>query len=344
MSGVINGVRRLKQGDFTTYNFPLSASRIVELGIISRLHDNKGGVQRNLDTDKSANIALAMENPETAWLEPLLVHMEPAGSWEFHEKAGTITYQDGFYLSIDDGQHRRYAMQTLMKPELERLGELSITAAYGLTFEQRLRLFLQQGHRKQIAQAMKLEGRYRLNEWKRPVEKSAYELILKLNNYPKSPLFERVQVVDTGKKTIILQPGEVAKVQATVLHSVLASSLGVRSVLNGANDVEKDDIVMRYIGIAASLWPEKWQNQEEYFLSTSRGVNILLGLLFKSNTMRMYFTHTGNDYRDASLRSCLSLAKVFNWRHDKHKGKNDSLITTEIDHMMSTAYKRRNKS
>lgn len=334
MPGTIDRVTPIKQGELTIYSFPLTAKKLRELGVISRLHEQEGGIQRKLDEVKGGEIALAMVDPTVQWLDAIIVHLEPLGSWCYER--GSINYSDDFRLSVDDGQHRRYALDGLNDQELERLGEFSVTAAFALTFKQRFELFLQQEKRRHIDRNLQLEGRYLIDKWDAPSDKTAYGIVRALALNERSPLFDKVELEEVERRQIgVVHP----KLLAIGLNRSVKSAISNKSLLYGMDAKKQEDIMVRYLRIASEIWSDKWGKPSEYIISSARGVNSLLRLFVSSATFRLMLTH--NDFSDVRLRSVLLLASAFDWSVATNKNRSDRDLIVRLDDMMSRKYKIR---
>lgn len=333
MSGLIENVNTGKQGDFTGYIFTLPAKRLKELGKISRLHDGQGGVQRRLDENRAAQIAIAMTDRKIFWLDSFLVHLGPEGSWEFQD--GMIVYDDRFFLDVDDGQHRLYAMECLNSADLEALGDMTVIATAGLSFEQRLRLFLQQEKRRHLNANLLLTGKSLTGDWSRESERVAHSIVMALNTDARWPLKGRIDFSEIGRVANNSQ-----QLLAHGLFSTIKVIIGQKSLLYGMPEGKQTDIVVRYLQVAAKkVWPKAWDEPDEYMISSSRGVSTLLRMFVSGKTYRMAIGNS--DYSDSSLYNLLRLGSGFNWTISEHRNRQDKDVLDRFDNNMSRAYARR---
>jgi DGQHR domain-containing protein len=331
MSTVIKNVICSKKDGKTIFIFRLSALDLKRFGKISRLHEKDGGVQRRLDEDRATRIALAMKDSQVEWLDTILVHMEPESSWIFQE--GCITTKEGFSLSIDDGQHRRYALEVLSDEELEALGEFTVTATHGLTFEERLKLFLQQEKRKHIHANVILKGRDLLGDWRNENEKTAYDIVKALNEDGRSPL-KGLIVMEEKVKSADSSDDASGNILAKGLFSTLKAVLGHRGLLKGMEPNCQKDIVIRLLAVAANrVWKDEWSEPKEFITSSSRGVNAILRLLVSGITIREVLDD--NDFGDPRLYTALILASKYNWSVKYNTQLDNEVIVKRIDNLMS---------
>jgi hypothetical protein len=333
MSGRIDRVTVIQQRAIKFYSFPLSAFQLKSLGVISRLHDGEGGVQRGLDDKKATEIALAMADNNVAWLDTFLVHMEPEGSFTYCD--GVIEYNDDFRLSIDDGQHRQYGMSILSDEQLERLGEFSVNATHGLVFEQRLALFVQQENRRHINKNLLLKSKNLLGKFDRPIDKTAYDLVVSLATDTRSPLLGKIyfEEVERGQFAGVVPP-----LLATGMLPIIRSSISNKSILFRLSSEEAADVLIRYLRIASNIWSKQWDDKENYMISASRGIASLLRLFVTSKTLRVYLD---NDFSDSQLRSLLLLASTFDWSLEANRNRSDAAILDGLDALMSKKFSQR---
>ena len=338
MSNVIEKVVEVHAGGHTIYQFAIPAADLRALGFVSRLSQKEGGVQRNLDEVRVQRIAEAMQKGKDLWLETFLAQMEPDSAWVYEN--GVIVYDNHFRLSIDDGQHRFYALDALTDEQLSQIGELNVTATHGLTFTERLRLFTQQEERKHIDRGMLLEGRDIIGNWERPVEKNAYEMIKVLGSHPLSPLKDRI-ILGEGKGTNSRRYPQ--HLSTTSLHRNLLAVLGDKSLIHGLPFEEQQDIILRFLNIAATkVWPKQWDDSENYMISWNRGVTVLLRFFMRSKVMRMLLVD--GDYADVRLHSVLRLASQFDWSTEKNKYRIEIEMLDSIDSLMSKRYTKREQN
>lgn len=330
IKGTIKNVVELRQREKVFYLFSLPASQLVELGRVERLGDKSGGVQRSLDDRRSASIGMAMQDEHTYWLDNFIVHLGPQDSWRYVN--GAIEYDEHFFLSVDDGQHREYGLQVLTDEELASLGSLPVVAGCDLTFEERLEIFLQQELRKHIDRNLLLQGKHTLDKWPSDRAKQSYEIVLRLGHHPDSPLHGRILFDEVG----LQQRGtkhRIDYIQSVGLWNTIKSILTSRSILYNKPESTQLDIVWRWLSHVANLWPDRWQQRDDFMLCSARGVNALLKLFCNSNTLRMIMVD--GDFSDARLRSVLSYIASYDWAIESQRNRSDDQITKDLDDLMS---------
>ena len=233
MPRTINQVIEVNQGGHDVYTFPLPAKLLIQLARIERFGQDKDGVNRMLNQGHVEEIAVAMSSKAhpVLWLEPIIGDLR--GSWIFHD--GKLVVGDDASISVDDGQHRVFALQCGLLTEAE-IADLVflVTATKGLPYEMRLRIFRMQTERRQIDARLDLAQRNHLGDWASPLDCEAYQLVLELNATEGSPLFGRIQIDETK-----LRPYEkgaskeiLPNINARGLYSTMRTIIGRRSPLH----------------------------------------------------------------------------------------------------------------
>jgi len=317
----IVGVSVLEQHGDKAYNFVLTAEALIALTKVEHFGQDSEGVNRKFNQSHAVKIAEAMLDPRIMWLEPILGDLR--GTWTYEN--GILTYEEGGYISVDDGQHRRAALEMLNREEFKRLS-FNVTATLNLPYERRLRIFRMQGNRKQIDARLDLAQRYKLDEWRNAAEKEAYGLVITLNGNPNSPLFGKILLEEQAKR-----PHEGRNrplgINAKGLMSTMRMVVGGRSPLQQLSESKRMEVIMNMIHLAAETWKPAW-NSDKHILTTARGINAILMLFVSSPNFRGAL---GDDFSVESLRRALELAKSFDWSSGKHKNADSAQIVDRIN-------------
>src|SRR5262249_50020433 len=141
--GKITGVTRLTQKGHSIFNFSLDGEELLRFCKVERFGEHSEGVNRQYDERHALRIAEAMLDPNVLFLEAVMGDLH--GPWEYRDR--NLVYQEGAYISVDDGQHRLGALEALNVEE-QRSRTFTVLATQGLSYELRLKLFMQQQKRK----------------------------------------------------------------------------------------------------------------------------------------------------------------------------------------------------
>ncbi|MES2953137.1 MAG: hypothetical protein V4674_01090 [Patescibacteria group bacterium] len=317
----ITGVNVALQRDERIYSFVLTGDQVLQLCRVERFGEDVEGVNRQFDQKHAEEIMAAMANGKSLWLEPILGDLR--SGWKY--KDGELRYDEDDYISIDDGQHRWGALKMLNAEERDHLS-FTINATMNLSFNQRLEIFRMQMHRKQIDARLDLAQRHKLGDWKSPIDREAYELVLKLQSDQASPLRGKILLNEQVKRPYEARhrpTGINAKGMVVTLRSVL----GGRSPLHVLSADRRAQVVITMISLAADIWPNAWES-DQHVLTTARGINAILSLLLSSPNFR---AQVGNDFTQESLRKGLQLAKSFQWSVTKNKNDGVNKIVDRLD-------------
>lgn len=333
----IHPVIEVSQDDTILYCFKMKVRKILEWGVIERFGESEEGVNRQLNQDHALALAAALlgGSAKALWLEPFCVAL--SGGWEFNEKDSTLIGTNSAYLSIDDGQHRYEGFKTLQPEELDRF-EFTVMGHLNLPFETRLRVFRMQGLRRPIDARLNLAQTHRLDAWKKPVDKEAYELVLRLNSDERSPLKGTVQLHESTRRSREDHGGTLNGVNAHGLYATLRTILGVKSPLSELpTSEERADVVINALHVASEVWPNAWRS-ERHILTTSRGINALLQLFIMGANFR---SEIGKDFSPDTIRRGMSLGSTFDWTIGKNKNTGWRDIASRIDQSIQRNSRKR---
>lgn len=321
----------VKQRDIEVYTFTVTADELPAISQVERFGDTSDGVNRKYDDAHALEIAEAMLQPETVMLDSICGDLK--GNWTFER--GRLVAGEGAYLSIDDGQHRRGACEVL-NPEERARWSFPVVATRGLDYETRLRIFRQQKKRKAIDSRLDLAQRHKLDDWNTDAERQAYELVLKLNSDPASPLKGLILLDETPKRPYEHMHRE-AGINAAGLWGSLKSVMSKGSPLFALSLEKRAEVALNMVFLASEVWPKAWQSNE-HVLTTARGVNAVLKLIVSGSNFRV---KVGDDFRLESLRSALELASRYNWTSKANKNRTQKEMTMLIDETIGRAHQRK---
>lgn len=319
------------QRDIAVYTFTVTADELVAVSQVERFGDASDGVNRKYDERHALRIAEAMLAPDTVMLDSVCGDLK--GDWTFEN--GQLVAGPGAYLSIDDGQHRRGACEVL-NPEERARWSFPVVATKGLDYETRLKIFRQQKQRKPIDSKLDLAQRYKLNDWRTDAERQAYELVLKLNSDPASPLKGMLIVGETVKRTYEDRHKTVG-INANGLWSSLKSVMSKGSPLYALSLEKRAEVALNMIFLASEVWAKAWQS-DQHILTTARGINAVLILVVSGSNFRIKI---GDDFRIESLRAGLELGSRFNWTAKANRNRSVREIATLLDEAMGRAHQRK---
>lgn len=315
------------QREYRLYTFCLTGRQVLELCRVERFGETPDGVNRKLNEDHAYAIAEAMTHKtDLVWAEALLGDLR--GSWMYDAEAGVLTYGDGSYITLDDGQHRHTALGLLNESELASLS-FNITVTQDLPYTQRLKVFRMQGQRKPIDARLDLAQRNKLGDWRTDTDRDAYKLLLELNASPHSPL-RGMLILDE----LVVRPYEGRHrpegINGKGLFDTIKAVIGQRSPLNELSVAKRAEVVIHMIAAATVIWPKAWKS-DKHVLTTARGINAVLSLIVKSPNFR---GAVGKDFSQESIRNALSLAAAFDWAPSKHRNLGQSKIAERLDQAM----------
>ncbi len=321
-----NVIVHIQHGD-PIYTFSLSAEDVVALSKVEHFGVDSNGVNRRFNEPHALKIAEAMTDHALVWMEPILGDL--TGNWRFDEEKRRLTFGEGAYISVDDGQHRRAALELLNPLEREHLS-FNVTATMGLSFERRLKIFRMQKERRQIDARLDLAQRHRLNDWKHPLDREAYELVLQLNSDTTSPLRGMILLEEDESRPYEARHRPKG-INAKGLHATVRSVIGGNSPLTNLSPEQRGNVILTLIRLAAEIWRKEWKS-EQYVLTTARGINAILMLVVSSPNFRGAI---GDNFTQESLRRGLELSRTFKWAASAQKNASVRQIVERLDQSIS---------
>jgi len=325
----------LQQNGQNVYQFSLSAHDLAKYAQVDRWGDTADGVNRMLDERHAIDIAEALtsedEKVRAYMLEAILGDLK--GTWRIEKNL--LVPVNGAYLSIDDGQHRWWAITELLTDEERDRWTFPVTATMGLDYETRLRIFRQQRLRKKIDSKLDLAQRHALDEWKNPAEREAYNLLLSLNSDSGSPLEGMIILGETVRRTYEHQHRPEG-INANGLWQTLKSAMSKGSPLYSLSIEKRVEVTRNMIWLAAETWPNAWKSKN-HILTTARGINAVVMMMVSSPEFRGVI---GDDFTVESLRKAFAYAKKFKWDVGSHKNSSPKEITEGLNRAIAAARTR----
>jgi hypothetical protein len=327
----IENVITFPQGNAIVYLFVMGADTLLHHCKVDRFGDAPDGVNRKLDEAHALEIAEAMADHSVLWLENVVG--VPAGRYSYDESERTLTFHEGAYISLDNGQHRQRGLELLNQLERDRLSFPTVLAV-GLSFEERLRLFRQQRLAKGFDSRLDLAQRHRLGDWKNPGDREAYEVLLKLDSDPSSPLRGKILLEEQVKRPHEGKHRPIG-INGNGLYNTVRSVIGKNSPLHALSPEKRCEVVMSMIRLAAATWSSEWES-DKHILTTARGINAVLMLLVSSANFR---GQIGNDFSQESLRRGLEACRSFKWAIAQHKNASIRAIVERLNQSIGRGLK-----
>lgn len=328
--GSIQPVLITKQRDITFYTFTLSAEDYMELGRVERFGESENGVNRQLKERRAFAIAESMIKPDTVFAENPVGSLE--GDWQISD--GALHYKAGAYISLDDGQHRRAALEILNAEERARW-EFTVTATRDVPYAVRLKLFMQQTLGQTVDARLMLAMRGELGEWASETEARAYNLCKELATDPRSPLKGLIILGETDRRPYEGKHRP-AGINVKGLHLTFTSLMSKGSPLSKLSPEKQLEVIKNLIRAASHTWKHAWMS-DKHILTTARGINAVCQLVVSGNSFRMA---VGNDFTYENLLDVLGYASRFDWGVKKAKGESVANIRTRLDNSIGNAMAR----
>lgn len=322
-------VNVLQQKEHQIYTFVMSADDLALFAQVDRFGDSSNGVNRKLNEKHAMDIAIAMTESNSLLLDAICGDLQ--GSWQVRN-GKLIPLDDNAKLSIDDGQHRWYAVTELLNEQERARWSFTVVATMGLDYETRLRIFRQQSKRRKIDAKLDLAQRYALDDWRTDAEREAYKLLLELNSDTNSPLKGMIILDETTKRSYEHQHRPEG-INANGLWQSLKSAMSKGSPLFILSMEKRVEVVRNMIRLAAETWPNAWESPK-HVLTTARGINAVLMMMVSSPEFRGVI---GSDFRVESLRVGFEHAKRFRWNKDQHKNNGVIDITKGLDRAIASS-------
>ena len=264
----------------------------------------------------------------------------PRGSlengWELID--GELHYKAGAFISLDDGQHRRGALEMLNLEELAKW-EFVITCTKDVPYAVRLKLFMQQDKGERIDSRLKLAMRNEIGDWDSDAARRAYELCCDLAHDPRSPLRDLIILTETDTRPYEGQHRP-AGINVAGLHNAFTSLMSRNSPLSGLTPEEQLNVCKNIIGAASTVWAKSWRNPDSV-LTTSKGVNAILKVVISGRSFRMA---ANGDFRYENLVQVFRHASKFDWSARKSSGESETQLRQRLDEAIGNALARASTS
>lgn len=319
--GVVGPTLIAEQPGITLYTFTLTADQMVELCRVERFGEHQMGVNRRFSEDKAIEIADAMLKPETIFAENPLGSLE--GDWRLID--GHWHYGVGAYISLDDGQHRRAALE-LLNPEERKRWTFTFTVTHGAPYHVRLKAFMQQTKRRNLDARLMLQMKAEVGEWRSDAEGRAYALCVELNNDPRSPLKDMVILGEQDKRPYEGRHRPVG-INVKGLHLTFTSLMSKNSPLAQLSPEKQREVCKNMIMAAATVWPNAWKSKK-HILTSARGVNAVLKLMVSGKAFKMAVS---NDFTFENLVKVFTYAGKFDWTAKRAVHETERSITERLD-------------
>lgn len=329
-AGKIGPVLVTRQPSVTLYTFTLDAATYQELCRVERFGESEGGVQRVFKEQRAWDIAEYMLQPDAMFAENPLGALE--GDWRLEE--GYLHYGVGAYITLDDGQHRRGALE-LINPEEGNRWEFIITVTKGASYNQRLMAFMQQTKMQRIDARLLLAQQAELGQWSNPAQARAYALCKELAHDPRSPLKGLIIMGEQDKRPYEGRHRPVG-INVKGLHLTFTSLMNPKSPLSKLSDEKQLEVIKNLIRAASHVWKHAWRS-ERHILTTARGINAVCKLVVGG---RSFQAAVGVDFSYEHIAEIFGLASKFDWGAKKATNETERSIMDRLDTSIGRALQR----
>ncbi|HYG84318.1 MAG TPA: DGQHR domain-containing protein [Verrucomicrobiae bacterium] len=320
-AGVLPQVIVTRQREITLYTFTLTAVQMMQLCRVERFGESDNGVNRKFHSNHAWRIAEAMLQPSTTFATNPVGAL--IGNWQFED--GRLTYGPGDYITLDDGQHRRAALEILNETERERW-EFIVTVTQGVPYSTRLRLFLQQTKGRSVDARLKLAMQAEIGDWNSEAEKLAYQLCRELNTDPRSPLKGMILMSETEVRPYESKHRP-SGINVKGLHTTFTSMLSKRSPLSQLSSEKRLEVIKNVVRAANAVWPTSWASSK-HVLTTAKGINAVCKLIVVGRSFR---AAVGSDFSYENLVRVLTYAQSFNWTAKRAIHETERAMTERLD-------------
>ena len=269
MAGINVNALVLRQKTHELYVFTMASDTLNGITYVTpRSHDDPNEIQRILKMRHSREIATYIADPTTLLPTAIVVSLDnevsvtPTGDsnvrvLEFPEAEGKFAY-------VLDGQHRLRAFQEPDVPQVD----LPVVALLRADEATRAKVFADINSKQEpITDVHILELYYQIKDLPAD-ELGLVDIIHTLNAAEDSPLKNRVKLLDSDKGTWI---------KNTILKRFLKRAL-VGTDIEFLPAAKQTVIIKEYLKAIKELWPDAWGNNKEYSLSSSAGLEVMLGI------------------------------------------------------------------
>ena len=282
-------VLEINQPIGTFYIGKINSNDLLKITKVDRRLQNKDGIQRELSHNRVKEIAAYCEDPDATFPTPIILSVESSDKQKLvFDSQLRFEYDDSFeFAEILDGQHRIAGIRENGNIQLD----LVVIIMFDLTQEQKAYVFSTINSNQVKVDKSLIFDLFELSENRSPY-KTCHDLARIFNSNLESPFYKRLKML--GKKA---SSAESLSQGTFVTYLVKLISrdpkddaikikkgwrleddpyLPLRNIFIAGNDEIILKILLNYFKAAKSVFPEEWDNPEEYILTKTTGFGALV--------------------------------------------------------------------
>jgi DGQHR domain-containing protein len=288
MAGINVNALVLKQKTHELYVFTMPSDVLNGITYVTpRSHDDPDEIQRILKKKHSREIATYIKDPTTLLPTAIVVSLDDEvtvhNTGDTNVRVLKFPEERGKFAYVLDGQHRLRALEEPGVPQVD----LPVVALLGADEATRAKVFADINSKQEpITDVHILELYYQIKDLAAD-ELALVDIVHTLNSAADSPLKGRVKLMDQDRGTWI---------KNTILKRFTKRAL-VHTDIEFVPAARQASILKEYLKAVAETWPAAWGNNKEFSLSSSAGLEVMLGA-FSAAKDRVDLNWAGQYSRD----------------------------------------------
>lgn len=338
----IRNVTQMEQHGHLLYLFSLNGEELVQVARIDHFGIHPEGVNRKFDYQHSLELKGYMQTSGSRLFDPILGDL--GGGWQYQPEEHVLVAREQTDLVIDDGQHRIAACQ-LLGPEERQSWMFIVTATMGLPYEERLKVFGQQGLRKKLDPRLTLQIADRTDTFRDEKTRETYRMLKRMNEDENSLLYdslfleERTPRAPKIESQDALALGQVEGLSpALFLRKSMSQKVNVMGLMGHLKRVlfspysplremgreAQYEAVCAVLEAAHQVWPKAWDDRGNNFLRRTHGLGALLEMVIIGTS---FHVAVKEDWSMKNLKKVFSSIHSFNWSiRQFEKGKFPTIL------------------
>lgn len=276
------------------YMGKMLAKNLIEVKVVNRLQEGKG-VQRLLKNGRVRAISLFCKDPDATFPTPIILSVKSSDMKKIADQNGIEVFEydeNVAFAEILDGQHR---IEGIKKSKLTDI-EVPVIIMFDLSEEQKAYIFSTiNGNQERVNQSViyELFGLFKT----RSAYKTCHEIARALNSDSKSPFYRRLKMLEKREyatetisqntfvtslcRLITNTPQEDAIALKQGKDININEKLAFSKYFKSGDDAVILKILLNYFNAAKNVFPEEWDNTDEYILTKTVGFSGLMDALNK---------------------------------------------------------------
>lgn len=277
----------------TFYVGKMNSGRLIKIAKTVRRDEDGEGIQRALSEERSKAIAKYCQDPDAAFPTPIILAVKEEDITSVKRMENVpglyeLVFDDKkHFAEILDGQHRVEGIK--LADDFET--DLMIVVMFDLTEEEKAYIFSTINSNQTKVDKSLIYDLFELSAERSPY-KTCHEIARIMNSDRQSPFYGRLKMLGKkGQSNMVLSQGTFVSYLCRLISNRPQEDMirikrgeeleeNSRYVLRQYFIKERDDVIlkimMNYFGAVAAVFPEEWEQSDQYILAKTTGYGALI--------------------------------------------------------------------